>query len=443
MTVEALIRSGSRSGDDFQPIGMEEALRTATMWLSPLVHQNPQNVTLCVGRDADFQLASDWMKKTGSKNLFADRALSAANAPKSRTKNKETSLVLAFGSSTGRGAKDTQAKLARMRAAGAKIISFNPIKTGLSVLADQWLALNPGSDEAVLKVLTGKAPCNFDHLASTGLSIMDMERLLAELDEHRGKITVIAGRGVFAHANGRQTSALLEKLGADILPASDHNNCPQPLSGLLDDKCEALLCMGSSLPWHSQSAPDLENFPGRVIALSDNPDGFDTCADLVFCGLPEDNLLTLAARLGTKGFSDVEGNSPFESFDDYRPKTKILTAPKLPLQSAPDPVPDPDYPFHAITQKPHEGANRAVVFMNADKAKFLGLANKDIVWIKTATASVKVVLALMDNMNQNTLWSWGGTLFAPLMPKDEPLHDATTGQPAWFDLQVAVEKAEN
>ncbi len=443
MTVEALIRSGSRSSDDFQPIGMEEALRTATMWLSPLVHQNPQSITLCVGRDADFQLASDWMKKIGSKNLFADRAISAANAPKPRATNKETSLVLAFGSGTGRGAADTQAKLARLRAAGAKIISFNPVKTGLSVLADQWLAINPGSDQAVLKVLTGKAPCNFDHLASTGLSIMDMERLLRELEEHRSKITIIAGRGIYAHANGRQTSALIEKLGADILPAADHTNCPQPLTGLLGDQCEALLCMGSSLPWHSQSAHDLENFEGRVIALSDNPDGFDTCADLVFCGLPEDNLLTLAARLGTKGFSDVEGNSPFESFDDYRPMTKTLIAPKLPLQPAPEATTDADYPFHAITQKPHEGANRAVVFINTNKAKFLGLANKDIVQLKSPTGKTRAVLALMDNMNENTLWSWGGSLFASLMPDEKPLCDATTGQPAWFDLKVAVEKLES
>ncbi len=442
MTVKALIRSGSRSSDDFQPIGMEEALRTATMWLSPLVHQNPQSITLCVGRDADFQLASDWMKKIASKNLFADRALSAANAPKPRIKNKETKLVLAFGSGTGRGAVDTQANLARLRAKGAKIISFNPVKTGLSVLADQWLAINPGSDAAVLQVLAGKKPCSFNHLAETGLSIMDMERLLREFRQHRGKVTVIAGRGIFAHANGRQTSALLEKLGGDILPASDHNNCPQPLSRLLDDKCEALLCMGSSLPWHSQSAADLENFPGRVIALSDHPGGFESCADLVFCGLPEDNLLTLAARLGTKGFSDVEGNSPFESFDDYRPKTKILTAPKLPLQPAPKPVSDPDYPFHAITQKPHDTANRAVVFMNTNKAKFLNLKHKDIVQIKSPTGKTRAVLALMDDMNENTIWSWGGNLFGGLMPQNEPIRDVTTGQPAWFDLKVAVEKTD-
>ncbi|HFC05258.1 MAG TPA: hypothetical protein ENJ55_06100, partial [Rhizobiales bacterium] len=436
MTVEALIRSGSRSGGDFQPIGMEEALRTATMWLSPLVHQEPQSVTLCVGRDADFQLASDWMKKIGSKNLFADRALSAANAPKPRENNKEPSLILAFGSGTGRGAADTQAKLARLRATGAEIISFNPVKTGLSVLADQWLGLNPGSDEAVLRVLTGKVPCNFDHLAETGLSIMDMERLLRQLDEHSGKVTVIAGRGVFAHANGRQTSALIEQLGADILPASDYNNCPQPLSNLLNEQCQALVCMGSSLAWHSQSARDLDGFDGRVIALSDKPDGFDTCADLVFCGLPEDNLLTLAGRLGTKGFSDVEGNSPFESFDDYRPMTKIIAARNLPRQSVPEPQPEPDYPFHAITQKPHDTANRAVVFMNANKAKFLGFANKDIVQIESKSGSVRAILALMDNMNENTLWSWGGSLFAPLMPDEEPLQDATTGQPAWFDLKV-------
>ena len=93
MTVEALIRSGSRSSDDFQPIGMEEALRTATMWLSPLVHQNPQSIPLCVGRDADFQLARDWLKKIGSTNLFADRPISASNAPKPSETDRTSTRV--------------------------------------------------------------------------------------------------------------------------------------------------------------------------------------------------------------------------------------------------------------------------------------------------------------------------------------------------------------
>lgn len=443
MVVEALFRNGSRSGGKFEPIGMDEALRTATMWLSPLVHQEPESVTLCVGSGADFQLASDWMKKVGSKNLFADRAMSAANAPKPRATNKETNLVLAFGSGLGRGAKDTQARLARMRQAGAKIISFNPIKTGLSGLADQWMPINPGTDEAVLKVLTGKVPCNYDNLASTGLSIMDMERLLRQIEENQGKITTIAGRGLFAHANGRQTAMLLEKLGADILAAADHSNCPQPLTTLLSDDCEALICMGSTLPWHSHSKTALEDFEGRVICLSDHPDGFDACADLVFCGAPEDNLIALAARLGTKGFSDIEGNSPFtDGFTDYKPFGKKMNAVKLRTRPVSEQQPDAEFPFHAITQKAHQDANRAVVFMNTNKARFLGLKNKDPVWVKSPAGKAQAILALMDDMNENTIWSWGGNLFAPLMPEDEVLVDATTGQPAWFDLKVTVDKAE-
>ncbi len=39
MVLEALIRTGSRESGKLDPIGMEEALRTAAMWLSASVHQ--------------------------------------------------------------------------------------------------------------------------------------------------------------------------------------------------------------------------------------------------------------------------------------------------------------------------------------------------------------------------------------------------------------------
>ena len=447
MAVEALVRSGSREGGEFTPIGMAEALRTATMWLSMIRHQNASELTMCVGRGGDFNLASDWAHKFGTTSLFADRALSAANAPASRHENAQTSLVLAFGSGTGKGAKDTQARLARMRKKGAKIISINPVKTGLSALADQWLAIRPGTDEAVLQVLLGKAPCNYHQLADTGLSVLDVELLKREVDAHKGKITIIAGRGIFSHVNASHTAALLDEFEADILPVADHAHAPFNLADLLNEDCEALLCLNSALPWNSQPLRALQEFEGRIICLSDQPEGFETCADLVFCGKAEDNLIALAAHLGLDGFSDAEGNSPYaNSYDDYG--TKAETASPMPNPAPLDLQPvqyikaDADYPFHAISQKAHKGANRAVVFMNTSKAKFLGLASKDIVWVKTANAKVQAVLGLMDDMNENTLWSWGGSLFTTLMPQDELMRDPSTGQPAWFDLKVTVVKAD-
>ena len=449
MAVEALIRSGTRSGGEFIPIGMDEALRTATMWLSMLRHNSPDDLTLCVGKKADLQLAGDWVQKFGSKNLFTDRSLSAANAPQPRCKNQEISLVLAFGSGLGRGAKNTQNQLAMMRKNGAKIVSINPVKTGLSALADQWLAIRPGGDEAVLQVLLGEKPCNYNQLANTDLSVLDMERLVREIEANKDKITIMAGRGVFSHSNGSHTSALLTALDADILPIGDHIKVPYNMTSLLSDDCQALLCMNSALPWHSHPRQALEDFEGRVICLSDQPDGFEACADLVFCGAAEDNLIALAARLGLDGFSDVQGNSPFANgYADY---LSMAEKPSQQQAWSENPVlalvkdrqgvePDAHYPFHAITQKAHADANRSVVFMNSTKAKFLGLASKDIVWVKSKYGKVQAVLGLMDEMNENTLWSWGGSLFAGLLPQDNPLRDAATGQPGWFDLQVAVEK---
>jgi len=441
MALEALIRNGSREGGKLEPIGMEEALRTAAMWLSASVHQGGGDLALCVGADADFQLACDWAEKAGIDKIFADRAVSAANAPQPRAKNKETSLILAFGSGLGMGAKDTQQRLARMRQAGAKIISINPVKTGLSTLADQWLAIRPGGDQALLEVLTGKKPCDYNQLSNTDISVLVMERLLREIEAHKGKITIVAGRGIYSHTNGTQLARLLKSLKADILPAVDNNQLADNLANVLNEDCEAVLCLKSHLPWQSQSRQALEDFEGRIICLSQKPAGFETCADLVFCGSGEDNLLALGARLGLKGFSDVEGNSPFNNaFAEYQPMGAKFKPAKLKTEKPESLADDPVFPFHAISQKAPKSANRSLVYMNTNKAKFLGLAAKDIVWIKSATDKQQAMLVLMDDMNENTLWSWGGNLFAPLMPNETPLHDATTGQPAWFDLKVAIEK---
>ncbi|MCG8542594.1 MAG: molybdopterin oxidoreductase family protein, partial [Alphaproteobacteria bacterium] len=143
-----------------------------------------------------------------------------------------------------------------------------------------------------------------------------------------------------------------------------------------------------------------------------------------------------------------------------------------------------DYPLHAITQRPMamyhswgsqnawlrqiHASNR--LYMARTRAEAMGIRDDDWVWISSRTGRVKAQLRLMDGVNPNTVWTWnaigkrsGAWNLEPQAPEaregfllnhliDELLpeqaggyrysnSDPVTGQAAWYDLRVRIEKA--
>ncbi|MBN8935883.1 MAG: molybdopterin oxidoreductase family protein, partial [Rhizobiales bacterium] len=144
---------------------------------------------------------------------------------------------------------------------------------------------------------------------------------------------------------------------------------------------------------------------------------------------------------------------------------------------------DNSFPFSAITQRPihmyhswgsHNGWLRQItaenrLYMNRGRAEALNIADGDWVWIKSAIGRVKGRVRLMEGVNPNTVWTWnaigrrGGAaglspdapeavrgfllnhLITELLPEREGGYrfsnsDPVTGQAAWYDLRVAIEK---
>ncbi len=144
-----------------------------------------------------------------------------------------------------------------------------------------------------------------------------------------------------------------------------------------------------------------------------------------------------------------------------------------------------DFPLHAITQRPMamyhswgsqnawlrqiHGANR--LYMNRATAEKLGIADDDWVWITSHHGKVRGQVKLMDGVNPDTVWTWnaigkrsGAWNLAPdapeatrgfllnhviseLLPERAGGYryanaDPVTGQAAWYDLRVRVEKAD-
>ena len=109
------------------------------------------------------------------------------------------------------------------------------------------------------------------------------------------------------------------------------------------------------------------------------------------------------------------------------------------------------------------------LYMQRARASSLGIADDDWVWIASPIGRVKAQVRLMEGCNPDTVWTWNAIgrragafglspqapeatrgfllnhLIAELLPAREGGYrfsnsDPITGQAAWYDLRVAIEK---
>ena len=112
------------------------------------------------------------------------------------------------------------------------------------------------------------------------------------------------------------------------------------------------------------------------------------------------------------------------------------------------------------------GNNR--LFIHRATGQALGLAEEDWVWLSSRQGRIRVPTKLMDGMNPDTVWTWNAIgkragawdldpsapevqrgfllnhLIAELLPSDAGYKyanaDPITGQAAWYDLRVGIER---
>jgi anaerobic selenocysteine-containing dehydrogenase len=114
--------------------------------------------------------------------------------------------------------------------------------------------------------------------------------------------------------------------------------------------------------------------------------------------------------------------------------------------------------------------DRNHLYMNRRTATALGIAEDDFVWVISRTGRVKGQVRLMEGVNPDTVWTWnaiGKRAGAWNLGADAPESrdgfllnhvisefrkeadgmlqsnsDPITGQAAWYDLRVRIEKAD-
>ncbi|MBX3582329.1 MAG: molybdopterin oxidoreductase family protein [Rhizobiaceae bacterium] len=228
--------------------------------------------------------------------------------------------------------------------------------------------------------------------------------------------------------------------------------------------------------WHHELADEQ-----RFYKMA-NKSYLDFARHMGFVEKPEPIIFQLYSEPLQKFRLAAEGHGDLVPPPDHRERLKAYMDP-LPFWYEPFEDSSSEkgrFPLHALTQRPMHmyhswgGQNAWLrqitsqnrLFMHRKTAAALGLADDDWVWIESANGRVKGQIRLVDGVNPQTVWTWNaiGKRRGAWGLKDDAAEsnrsfllnhiigdrlsgdsrysnsDPVTGQAAWFDLRVRIEK---
>ena len=154
-----LRRVGPRGSGAFEVISWEEALQTAVSWMAPLRETAPEKLAFFTGRDQSQSLTGWWAQNFGTPNYAAHGGFCSVNMAAGGIYTiggafwefgqpdwDRTKLFVMFGVAEDHDSNPLKIGIGKLKARGARVISVNPIRTGYSAVADDWIGITPGTD---------------------------------------------------------------------------------------------------------------------------------------------------------------------------------------------------------------------------------------------------------------------------------------------------------
>ncbi len=154
-----LLRVGPRGSGEFREIEWDEALDIATRWLGQIRNSDPKKLAFFTGRDQSQALTGWWASQFGTVNYAAHGGFCSVNMAAAGLYTiggsfwefgepdwDRTRYLLLFGVAEDHDSNPIKIGLGRLKARGTKVVSVNPIRTGYSAIADEWVGIRPGTD---------------------------------------------------------------------------------------------------------------------------------------------------------------------------------------------------------------------------------------------------------------------------------------------------------
>ncbi|MGB3537774.1 MAG: molybdopterin oxidoreductase family protein [Mesorhizobium sp.] len=154
-----LLRTGPRGSGEFKEISWDEALGIATEWLDAVRRDDPKKLAFFTGRDQSQSLTGFWAQQYGTPNYAAHGGFCSVNMAAAGIMTiggafwefgapdwDRTKLFVMFGVAEDHDSNPIKMGIAKLKQRGARFVSVNPVRTGYSAVADNWIGIRPGTD---------------------------------------------------------------------------------------------------------------------------------------------------------------------------------------------------------------------------------------------------------------------------------------------------------
>jgi anaerobic selenocysteine-containing dehydrogenase len=164
LTRPLLRRADALRGDgDFEAISWDEALRLLEERLIRVRAEDPKRFALFTGRDQMQGLTGLFAKQFGTPNYAAHGGFCSVNMAAGMIYTlggsfwefggpdlERAKLFMMIGTAEDHHSNPLKIAISKFKREGGRLVSVNPVRTGYSAIADEWVPVRPGTDGALL-----------------------------------------------------------------------------------------------------------------------------------------------------------------------------------------------------------------------------------------------------------------------------------------------------
>ena len=160
-------KSGSERGDgEFEAISWDEAFQIMAERLAKIRATDPKKFALFTGRDQMQALTGLFAKQFGTPNYAAHGGFCSVNMAAGMIYTiggsfwefggpdlDRAKLFVMIGTAEDHHSNPLKIAISKFKRNGGRFVSINPVRTGYSAIADEWVPIRPGTDGALLLAL--------------------------------------------------------------------------------------------------------------------------------------------------------------------------------------------------------------------------------------------------------------------------------------------------
>jgi sulfite dehydrogenase (quinone) subunit SoeA len=221
-----------RGAGELVPVSWDDALATLTERLARIRATDPKRLAFFTGRDQMQALSGLWAQQFGTPNWSAHGGFCSVNMAAAGLYSigfsfwefgapdwDRAKYFVLWGVAEDHSSNPIKIGLDKLKRRGAKFVSINPVRTGYSAIADEWIPIRPGTDGllalAIVHVLLARELVDWDFLArytNAGWLVIDAPGT----SDHGLVLRNATGEPLVRDA---ATGAFVAALGADARPA--------------------------------------------------------------------------------------------------------------------------------------------------------------------------------------------------------------------------------